>query len=298
MRDGIPEFWLDVLRSTEYTSKLAARVVNVVSQLGSGHFGRGVECRQLDRLLLRKSMIKQCVRTEEAMHRLNKDVMTASQAQDMQAGGSLDDVRVVRDGGQGVAAGGFTTHQESFKNPGGAFQLCGRRLALPACFRSGIHHAIMRCLSRTEVQPMYAYALPRRSSGLFEASRGPAAAATFLFGTAATAFYPVVPVDGGGRICGSSSNDTIFGKCSRLALSLASSTPATTFNPLAAVARPAHVSPAAPHPNSRPVAPCTLCPAAQTDCQMLSDVPVGIPLNDGFQFLQSQPRDKSCRLRT
>ena len=58
-RRSIPEFWLDVHALNRAHPQAHGACRQSQSRcLGSGHFGRGVECRQLDRLLLRKSMDK------------------------------------------------------------------------------------------------------------------------------------------------------------------------------------------------------------------------------------------------
>ena len=306
MRDeAFLNFGLMYMRSTEHTLKLMARVANrSLAAWDQAILAEELSADSSIACCFANQWIKQCVRIEEAMHRLNKDVMTASQAQDMQAGGcgdSLDDVRVVREGGQGVAA---RRHDDSsgelVQNPGGAFQTLrpptgpsrmfqiwhpSRYNALPLANRK-----YSRC-TRTPCRVDLSGSASKPAAAL-------AAAATFLFGTAAATAFSTsggALVDGGGRICGSSSNDTIFGKRgSRLALSLASSTPATTFNPLAAVARPAHVSPAAPHPNSvDPLLRCTLWPRGTDGLPDAERCARGNSLNDGFQYFYNRNRGTS-----
>ena len=146
---------------------------------------------------------------------------------------------------------------------------------------------------------MYAYALPRRSFRLcLEASRGPCRSRYFplRYRCRHRFFYLRWCTRGWWRanLWIEQQRYHLWKAWVAFGAFLASSTPATTFNPLAAVARPAHVSPAAPHPNSvDPLLRCTLWPRGTDGLPDAERCARGNSLNDGFQYFYNRNRGTS-----
>lgn len=180
--------------------------------------------------------------------------------------------------------GGMTTHQESSsKTPEGHFKLCGRRLALPACFRSGIHHAIMSCLSRTGST---ADVRVRPAASIFQAlpRSQPRPLPQPLLSSSVPLPPPLLlpPVVHSWMVAGESVDQAAtipslesVGRVWHFPLLLPPRRRHSTLLLRWQGLLMSHPQPPIPMASTR----CSdaLCgPAAQTDCQMLSDVPVGI----------------------